>query len=621
MKRYLLLFLLAGFLSGEARPQSFTFAHVTDTHVGGATGADDLRRTVEDIKAIGIVDFVLVTGDVTEFGSHAELEEARGILEGLGIPWYAVPGNHDSKWSESGCNDFVRLFGAESFSFEKGGILFAGTASGPNMRMAPALVPREQILWLDSLLTAMKDTAQPVVFVNHYPLDASMSNSGKLLRLLEKRNVRVSLMGHGHANKLYDFGGLPGVMGRSNLRAGKERGGYNLVGVREDTLFFAERITGLETLPVWCKITLKGERKAVSSTAVQPAENIPPAFTANLRDTADVPVRCLWKSDDDSDIGAGLAIAGNLCVYSRTDGHVVARDVRDGKLLWKYRTGGKVFSTPAIRGRRVVCPSTDGHVRCFNLNDGTLLWDFPAGKPVVASPVIGGNRVYVGSSGGTFRALALKKGTLVWQYDSVRNFVETRPLLYRGNVYFGSWGNAFYALNRKDGRLKWKREKYENRMLSPAAVWPVAARGKVFIVAPDRRMTALDAATGGEIWDSGTWSCRESIGISPDKREVYIKNMTEGNVMAFHTRCDSQSVVWTCEAELGYEIAPSPVIRKGNLLFVPTTGGILCAIDRKQNRVAWKYPVSEALINPVLPVGRNRLLVTTFDGKVACLQY
>lgn len=31
--------------------QQFSFAHVTDTHVGGSTGAEDLALTVKDINA------------------------------------------------------------------------------------------------------------------------------------------------------------------------------------------------------------------------------------------------------------------------------------------------------------------------------------------------------------------------------------------------------------------------------------------------------------------------------------------------------------------------------------------------------------------------------------------
>jgi len=609
MKKTVLLFLFFSFVS-PLSSQPFVFAHITDTHVGGTTGAEDLRLAVEDINSLDEIKFVLVTGDLTEFGSLKELEETRRILDGLKTPWYVVPGNHDSKWSESGCNDFVRVFGAEFFSFDYGGIRFIGTASGPNMRMAPALVPREQLLWLESTLREMEDTLQPVVFINHYPLDESMSNSGKVLQLLGIRNVVVSLMGHGHNNKVYDFGGLPGVMGRSSLRAGKERGGYNIVTCKEDTLFFAERITGRETLPVWSKIPLnKGTRPFTPPIGTTP------------RSISSASVSKVWEFADESDIGAGIAVRGNLCVYTRTDGHIVARDVRDGRVVWSYKTGGKLFSTPAIRGCRVVCPSTDGNIYGLDLREGRLLWSYVTGKPIVASPVIRGKRVFTGSSEGKFRANRLSDGKLLWQYDSISNFVETRPLLYRGGVYFGSWGNTFYALDQKRGRLLWKRVKYGNRMFSPAAVWPVAARGKVFIVAPDRRMTALDAKTGREIWDSGKWTCRESIGISGNKKEVYIKNMTEGNVMAFDARSDTQKVVWECKAGLGYEIAPSAITQKGDLVYIPTTSGIVYAIDRKENRVAWKYMVGEALVNHILPIRGNRLLVTTLEGRVVCLEY
>ena len=615
MKNIILLSLFFSFVS-PLSSQPFVFAHITDTHVGGSTGAEDLRLTVEDINSRKEIEFVLVTGDLTEFGSREELEETRRILDGLTNPWYAVPGNHDSKWSESGCNDFVQIFGAETFTFEHHGIRFIGTASGPNMRMAPALVPREQLLFLDSLLSAMSNPEQPVIFINHYPLDESMSNSGKVLKLLRTRNVAVSLMGHGHSSRLYDFGGLPGVMGRSNLRAGKESGGYNVVTVSRDTLFFAERITGQKTLPIWSKIPL--------SKDIRHSKLLHGPFTGSSSSTSTptlTSINKVWEFTDESDIGAGLAVSGSTCIYSRTDGFIVARNIRDGRIIWKFRTGGKVFSTPAIRENRVVCPSTDGKIYCLNVRDGRLLWSYATGKSIVASSVIKGNKVYTGSSEGKFRANCLADGTLIWQYDSVSNFVETRPLLYRGSVYFGSWGNAFYALDRKDGKLLWKREKYGNRMLSPAAVWPVAARGKVFIVAPDRRMTALDAETGKEIWDSRKWTCRESIGMSKDKKEVYIKNMTEGNVMAFDTKADSQAVVWNCAAGLGYEIAPSPVTTDGRLLFVPTTSGVIHVIDVKTHQTVWKYQVSEALVNHILPFGKKQILVTTLDGKVACLAY
>ncbi|MBW8332817.1 MAG: PQQ-binding-like beta-propeller repeat protein [Prolixibacteraceae bacterium] len=612
MKQLLFIYLFF-FLIIQAQAQTFRFAHVTDTHVGGSTGAEDLLRTVEDINQLTDVDFMILSGDVTEFGSEEELLEAKSILSKLTKPCYVTPGNHDSKWSESGNNDFVRIFGAEGFSFEKNGFLFIGTASGPNMRMAPGLVPREQMVFLDSTLVNMKKADQPIIFVNHYPLDESLSNWYEVVDLLKTRNVQVSLLGHGHNNKLFNFEGIPGVMGRSNLRAKNEIGGYNIVTVTKDTIFYAERTPGVETKPVWCKIPLRLKNFSQDTT-----KWVRPDFSVNEKYPQ---IKVKWQFQDKSDIGTGIAFSGKMAVYANAKGEIVAVNNKSGKTIWRYPTSGKIYSTPAINSNLVVCASTDQSIYCLNLKTGQLEWKFPTKRSIVASPVIDRETVYIGSSEGIFRAIDLKSGQLKWQFDQVKNFVESKPLVYEGAVYFGSWGNEFYALDQQTGKLLWKREKYANRMLSPAAVWPVAANGKVFIVAPDRRMTALDAKTGAEIWDSGQYSCRESIGISKDGKSVYIKNMTEGNVMAFSTSAKEQSLVWDCPADLGYEIAPSPITENEKLIFVPTTNGTVVAIDKTTHRVAWKYKLSNALINAIEPVGENRILVTILDGRVACLQF
>jgi len=593
--------------------QTFKFAHVTDTHVGGSTGASDLQQTVEDINQQNDLDFVILSGDVTEFGSEKELMEAKAILNKLKIPVYVIPGNHDSKWSESGNNDFVRIFGNEYFSFEKNGFLFIGTASGPNMRMAPGLVPREQLVFLDSKLKGMKDPKQPIIFINHYPLDESLSNWYEVIDLLKTRNIQVSLLGHGHNNKLFNFEGITGVMGRSNLRAKEEIGGYNLVTVTQDTMYYAERITRQKTLPVWCKVPL-GTKDFQNEKKQWPR----PDFSINEKNPQ---VKAKWTFQDKSDIGTGISTRGKIAVFANTKGEILAINCSNGKIIWRFSTSGKIYSTPAISNNLVVCPSTDGGVYCLNLKNGKLVWKLETGKPIVASPIIDNGSVFVGSSEGIFRAIDLQRGTLKWQFSGVTNFVESKPLVYENAVYFGSWGNCFYALDKTNGKLLWKREKYTNRMLSPAAVWPVAANGKIFIVAPDRHMTALNAQTGQEIWDSGTYSCRESIGISSDGEQVYIKNMTEGHVMAFDTRTAGQTVVWDCDAQLGYEIGTSAITENDKLVFVPTCTGVILAISKASHHVVWKYKLSNALINGITPLKSNQILVSSLDGKVACLEF
>ncbi|MFA5328601.1 MAG: PQQ-binding-like beta-propeller repeat protein [Prolixibacteraceae bacterium] len=592
--------------------QAIRFAHVTDTHVGGSTGAEDLARTVDDINSQSDVDFVILSGDVTEFGSEKELLEAKSIISKLNMPCYVVPGNHDSKWSESGNNDFVRIFGAEDFTFEKNGFLFIGTASGPNMRMAPGLVPHEQIIFLDSVLMQMKNRDQPIIFINHYPLDETLANWYEVIDRLKTRNIQATLLGHGHVNKLFNFEGISGVMGRSNLRSKNEIGGYNIVTITSDTLFYAERTPGVETKAVWCKVPLgKRDSKTDSVKWLRPDFSINKQFPK---------VKAKWQFQDHSDIGTGISASGGLAVYANTKGEIVAIHKSTGKVKWRFATSGKIYSTPAISGNLVVCASTDNNIYALNLKNGHQVWKFITARSIVASPAIDQGIVYIGSSEGIFRAIDLKTGQLKWQYNDIKNFVESKPSIYNGAVYFGSWGNTFYALNKLNGNLLWKREKYTNRMLSSAAVWSVAANGKIFIVAPDRHMTALDAKTGDELWDSGKYSCRESIGISADGDLVYIKNITEGNVMAFATSTNAQVLAWKCKAELGYEIGPSPIVERGDLVFVPTCMGEVLAINKQTHQLAWKYKISGALVNAVQPLSKNKILVTTSDGRVACLK-
>ena len=155
--------------------EPFKFALVTDTHIGNPLNNEDLLRTVEDINTMPDISFVIISGDVTEFGSYEELQAAKSILDNLKVPYYATPGNHDSNWSESGTNDFLKIFGNETFGFDYNGYKFIGLASGPNMRMSPGQIPRENLTWFfNELEQTSKD--MPIIYINHYPMDEGLNN-------------------------------------------------------------------------------------------------------------------------------------------------------------------------------------------------------------------------------------------------------------------------------------------------------------------------------------------------------------------------------------------------------------------------------------------------------------
>ncbi len=597
--------------------QSFKFAHVTDTHVGGATGADDLRHTVKDLNALKDIDFVILSGDITEFGADQELKLAKQILDSLQLPWYVIPGNHDGNWSENGANTFRTVFGGETFFFRHKGYQFIGTNSGPNMRMSPGQIPRENLVWMDSIFAANPDRQTPLIYINHYPQDSSLNNWFDALKRVKTRNVQLALCGHGHANKAYDWEGIPGVMGRSNLRANKPVGGYNIVTIGDGKAIYQERNPGIGTQEKpWLEVPLIDHHFS-QETATYPR----PSYAVNEK-YANV-VRVNWTFEDASDIGAGLTIYKDKVVTSNTAGDIFALDLKSGKKLWSYRTGGKVYSTPAVWKGIVVAGSSDHFIYAVNAENGKLLWKLQTDKAVLGSPLLHDGVAFIGGSDGKFRALDIKTGTLKWSFDQVKGFVSTLPTYYLGNVIFGSWGNGFYALDAKTGKLSWEwNNGHANRMFSAAACNPVGVNNRVFIVAPDRFMTALNANNGTVIWreKKDTIRVRESIGLAVNKKQVYVKTM-DGDLLGISSSGDKMEVIWKAKLKLPYELTPSAIKTNRKLVFVPSHSGLLSAVDAKTGAVMWQYKISNGMVNPVAVCGNNEVVASTMDGKIVSLRF
>ncbi|MXV49529.1 PQQ-binding-like beta-propeller repeat protein [Pedobacter sp. HMF7647] len=614
MRKNLLLICLL-LLSVCAGAQSFKFAHVSDTHIGSNNAADDLRRTVNDINANDSLKFVVITGDITDFGADTEIRLAKQILDSLNKPWYIIPGNHDANWSESGSNTFKKVFGAETFVFTYGGYLFAGTGSGPNMRMGPGQVPRENIVWLDSVLNRMKQPGMPLIYLNHYPQDSSQNNWYEAVDRLKKRNVQLILCGHGHQNHTYSFDGIPAVMGRSNLRAKDSVGGYNIVTINNGEALFELRRPLTAIRQQWTQVKLYNHH-----FNTDPTRYFRPSYAVNKSFPR---VKVKWAFQNKSDVGAGMGIYGGLLITANTAGEIYALNVASGKKAWVYKTHGKIYSTPAVSGSLAVAGSSDGNVYCLSAQTGKLKWRVAAAKAIVGSPLIKNNVVYIGASDSLFRAIDLVTGKSLWSFNQVKGFVVDKPLSYQQKLYFGCWANDFYALNEQTGELAWKWSNGStNRMFSPAACYPAGTNNRVFIVAPDRYMTCLDAASGNVIWrkQDPKYRVRESMGLSADSSLIYVKTM-DGDLLGVSTKADSMEIAWKSKFKLPYELCPSQIIEKGGIIYVPTHSGMVCAVDRRSGSVLWKHKVSNALVNPMLPLGNQALVVSTMDGKIEFLQY
>jgi outer membrane protein assembly factor BamB/predicted MPP superfamily phosphohydrolase len=599
-------------LLAVGQTNSFRFAWLSDTHVGSIAGEEDLRASVRDINSLTGLSFVVISGDVTEYGSREQLRLAKEILDGLKIPCHVVPGNHDTKWSESGATDFPRLWKEDRFVFNQGGFCFIGLHEGPIMKMADGHWAPQDVRWLEATLKNLPDTNQPIVFVTHYPIDNGIDNWYVVLDLLKKYNTQVALCGHIHRNSNESFEGVPGVMGRSNLRGTASAGGYNLVEVKDGTMTFAERTPGGTTKPPWHSVALTRHDYA-GDTNKYPR----PDFSINGRFPA---VRERWHYDTDYTIASSPAVWNETVIIDDASGTIYGLSLKSGAVQWKFKTQNAVYSTPEVAGDIAILASTDGNLYGLQAATGKQLWRHETQRPIVASPRVTDGIVYIGSSEGKFRALEANTGRLVWQFERLGGFVETKPLTYDGKVIFGAWDQYLYALDAKTGKLAWKwRGDRSGTLLSPAACWPVAAKGKVFIVAPDRRMTAIDAKSGRQIWRTGNYMVRESIGISEDQSRFYIRAMQD-SFYALSTSSRQHETVWEQKTDFGYDINSAMLVEKGGVVFYGTKNGLVYALDAKTGSVKWEHKVGVGVVNTVVPLSPTRVVTTDFDGRVTLLE-
>ena len=604
MKNLIIIIL---FLSNLASAQQFKFAWLTDIHIGYPTAEEDLRRSIDDINSSEDLPFTIISGDITATGTLAELTFAKKILDELKNPYYIIPGNHDTKWSESGCTDFFKLWGNDRFVFEFDKFLFIGLHQGPRMRMADGHWAPEDLRWYDSLIVSLPNSNQPIIFITHYPLDEEIANWYEMLDRLKNVNTQVVLFGHGHTNKIYDFETIPGIMGRSNLRANEIIGGYTIVESKNDSIYFSERTPNTET-KLWYQLPL--QQRNYEALMV---EQTRPDYSINEKYPE---VKSVWEFNSGYTIGSSAVVKDNSVFVGDASGYFYSLSLSNGLVNWKYKTQNAIYSTPAVKCKSVVFGSTDSSIYCLNSTTGNLIWKYKTNAAVLGCPIIEDDIVFIGGSDRIFRALDLETGKLIWEFKGLNGFVETKPVFYDDKILFGAWDENFYCLDSETGNLNWKwKGDHKGIFYSPAACWPVVSDGIVFFAAPDRKLTAIDIETGKEFWRTGKFKVRETVGLSEDGEKLFIRTMTD-TILALPVSEKLEEPSWITNCGFGYDISSSQIVEKDEVVFYPTKNGMIYSLDSETGQILWQHKSTNGLINTITPLTNNKFITTDFDGKV-----
>ena len=211
--------------------RAMLIAQITDLHISTPGSVNDrLFRTPEHLaRAVAHLngltprpDVVLATGDLVERGEPEEYARLRAILDGLAMPLYVIPGNHDAR------EPLARAFADRGYLPQDGGFLHYTVEDWPvrligldtHVPGAPGgRLCAERLAWLDARLG--EGTARPtVIFMHHPPFETglramdAMGLEGKteLAAVIGRHpQVEAVLCGHVHRPMTRRFAGTVAI--------------------------------------------------------------------------------------------------------------------------------------------------------------------------------------------------------------------------------------------------------------------------------------------------------------------------------------------------------------------------------------------------------------------------
>lgn len=211
------------------------------------------------LPEIGPVDMIIVTGDLTDFGTSDEYSLFRELIEELNIPYRAIPGNHDDKSVMQKCfadADWMPKTGPINWQIDFEDLKVIGLDTSI-IGKAHGNLETDSLNFLRSSLNSAKE--KPVIVASHHPpittgiekMDIqNLRDSDELKEILSTYQGELKLIcGHIHRNIVTQFGNVicqiaPGVSHAVtiDLRKGspncltKEPGSFLLHEIREGIL-------------------------------------------------------------------------------------------------------------------------------------------------------------------------------------------------------------------------------------------------------------------------------------------------------------------------------------------------------------------------------------------------
>ena len=249
-------------------------------------------------------------------------------------------------------------------------------------------------------------------------------------------------------------------------------------------------------------------------------------------------------------------------------------------------------------------------ITAYNQETGTTVWSYPE-KPdnktmFYAAPFVDGDELIVGDYTRSLYSLDKNTGNQNWVFHKADGRYVASPLVMDEYVIAPSSDHSLYVLDR-NGELIWE---YETGQM----IWaqPVSDGERVFVASMDHNLTALDLASGKELWNLDMGSAIVFSLAMDDNSNLYVGTI-ENKIVSVDG--SSGKILWQRETEDA--VWAKPLYHDGNI-YVGDLAGNVYSFDIENGQVNWTTSLNGAIMAPGSLVEENIVFVTE-AGVVAAL--
>jgi outer membrane protein assembly factor BamB len=282
--------------------------------------------------------------------------------------------------------------------------------------------------------------------------------------------------------------------------------------------------------------------------------------------------------------GGNLSYFDGKIYVTTKRGGIYVFNADNGEVAWQKQLNVPIRTTPVVAGNKVLITTFDDETLAFDANTGANSWKHEGIKEkskysTSPSPLVMGNKVILSYSSGEVFALDINSGNQIWStilgggftlmgYKTAINDIKFSPILGGDKIFVVAGDGSLNAIDAPTGQRLWTAG-------SKIASTPWYANGYVFAVTLEAKIIAVKA-------NDGTVVISKEVVTEKDDEDFNISGpvIVNGKILAndnkgnlFEISADTGAVERTISIPKNIEVAP---IVSGNKVYF---------IDQKSNLI------------------------------------